>query len=179
MVGFDFPGTKTSKFDVIFDGGTNHKSKTYAAAVGVIRKLNEHIKKQNEESLRPSKSDEFKVQAVKKWLELHKKSPQPVSSLFEKSALFKRSIGPKKWDQKKPLDAALLPLLDRYCFRCHSTVRFDVFDRTAVEKRAGTAARYTAPDESGNIFMPQGRVLSNDERDALVKLLKELEPKPK
>ena len=27
---------------------------------------------------------------------------------------FKRSIGPKKWDQKKPLDAALLPLLDHY-----------------------------------------------------------------
>lgn len=165
MVDFDFPGTKNSDFDVVYDGEKNHKTKKYAAAVGVIAKLNEQIKKQNEESARPDKSDQFKILAVTKWLQLHKTNPQPESSVF------KRSIGSKKWDQKKGVDANLLPQLDRFCFRCHSTVRFDVFDREAVKVKAksGVASIYV---KFG--VMPQGRKLSDQQRIDLVKLLDEL-----
>lgn len=170
MVDFDFPGTKNSKFeaDVVFDGGRDHTTKKYAAAIDVIAKLNEYIRKQNEESLRPKSDpfpDGFKVLAVKKWLALHKADPKPVKSLF------KRSIGSKSWDEKKVLDAKLLPQLDRFCFRCHSTVRFDVFDREAVKVKAknGVASTYV-----NTKFMPQGRTLSDPQRTELAKLLDEL-----
>jgi hypothetical protein len=165
MADFDFPGTKNSNYDVIFDGEKDHKDKKYAAAVGVLSKINQHIKKQNQASLRPKGDplfDGYKVAAVTKWLDLHKTNPQPVS-------IFKRSIGAKQWNEKKALDAKLLPQLDRFCFRCHSTVRFDVFDRKAVKARSLTAAAFVDAQ-----FMPQGRKLSDQERADLVKLLNEL-----
>jgi hypothetical protein len=163
MVEFDFPGTKDGKADVIFDGGKDHKAKKYVAAVGVVAKLNRHILRQNEESARPNKSDRFKVLAVKKWLRLHKSNPEPIS-------LFKRSIGTQTWDKNKVLDAKLLPQLDRFCFRCHSTVRFDVFDRAKVKGNAFLASLYV-----GVGAMPQGRRLSGQELADLVKLLDELD----
>jgi hypothetical protein len=167
MLDFDFPGTKNATLDadVVFDGKRDHTTKTYAAAVRVIAKLNEAIQKQNEESQKPKGRDEFKILAVKKWLALHKANPQPELSPF------KRAIGKgKQWDAKNDVDAKLLPLMDRFCFRCHSAVRFDVFDRGAVKGNAFLAGIYVS---SGG--MPQGRLLGKTDLDDLVSLLEKLD----
>jgi len=34
-----------------------------------------------------------------------------------------------------PNEAEALDLLNRYCFRCHGTIKFNVFDKGAVKQR--------------------------------------------
>lgn len=165
MLDFDFPGTKkaTLDADVIFDGNRDHNTTTYADAVSVLLKLNRKIKVQNEESLRPNKPDQYKVDAVDKWIKLHEADPKP-------AGLFQRVIGAApQWDAGKPLDAQLLPRLSQYCFRCHSTIRFDVFNRRAMKGKSDTAGLYVSNDS-----MPEGRTLADGERATLVNLLSQL-----
>jgi hypothetical protein len=165
MMNFDFPNTKT-QYDVIFDGNDlSHTSAKYKLAVGVFRKLNSEIVRQNETSLRPDGSDEFKLQAAKKWISLHLKGEGPVASL-------RRSFGKSVWANS---ELTLLQMLDRYCFRCHSSMYYDIFDRAAVLQEKGTSKK-PGPlvDYVAYGFMPQGRKLSQPEKDKLVEYLKTL-----
>lgn len=167
MVEFDFPGTKNpeSADDVIYDGGRDHSKPTYMAAVQVISLINEAIRIQNEESLRKNKSDLFKILAVEKWLSLHKVNTDP-SPLFDRAINSGKGMGQKSWDEANSLDAALLPKLDHFCFRCHGVVRYDVFDRPKVKGLAGTMSSFI-----GDGTMPQGRTLTATEKEELQNLL--------
>lgn len=160
----EFPGTKNSNFDVIFDGGRDQTTTRYADAVTVLLKLNEHIKTQNKESLRGNGDDRFIVDAVEKWIGIHKKDPRPAS-------MFQRAIGTAPgWDPaKEDLDGELLPMLSRYCFRCHGTIRYNVFDREGLKDLGSTPSF-----KVGNRFMPQGRILPDEDRKRLVELLDQL-----
>lgn len=165
MMNFDFPNTK-AQHDAVFDGGLDHGSIKYKSAVKVFWKLNREIAHQNEEALRPGGSDKFKVAAAKKWLSLHANGEGPVDDLR------RRSFGKSIWTSH---ELPLLNLLDRYCFRCHSSMYYDVFDRSAVLGEKGT------PDFEGPIvsyvksgFMPQGRKILQPDRDNLVEYLKAL-----
>ena len=66
-------------------------------------------------------------------------------------------------------------MLDRYCFRCHSSMYYDIFDRAAVLQEKGTSQK-PGPlvDYVAYGFMPQGRKLSQPEKDKLVEYLKTL-----
>ncbi|MVT55288.1 hypothetical protein GPL17_33185 [Bradyrhizobium yuanmingense] len=164
MMDFDFPETK-SNHDVLFDGGKDHASAQYKAAVKVIWKLNSEIVHQNAKALRPDGTDAFKVAAGKKWLSLHAKGEGPAD-------LLKRVLGSKPWASN---ERSLLAMLSRYCFRCHSSMYYDVFDRAAVLNEKGTPQQpgpLVTYVESG--FMPQGRVLDKAEKDTLVQYLKAL-----
>ncbi len=170
MLKFDFPKTLAGNNDVVFDGGKDHSTSRYKTAVGVIHTLNTEIRAQNSGSQRPKgqmvngelANDDFKVQAVSKWLQLHSHGEGPVSA-------DKRSIGAKSWTQA---DLPLLELLDHYCFRCHSSMFYDVFDKaTVVTRKAQLSAYVSACSPSGGCFMPQGRVLEKADRDNLVKYL--------
>lgn len=55
--------------------------------------------------------------------------PQP-KALFDRA--LKSPLGPAMWNSANPVDAALLPKLNRYCFRCHGSVKFDIFDKEMV-----------------------------------------------
>ena len=170
MLKFDFPKTSAGNNDVVFDGGKDHSTPRYKAAVGVIHTLNTEIKAQNGGSQRPKgqvvngelANDDFKVQAVSKWLKLHPHGEGPVSA-------DKRSIGAKTWAQA---DLPLLDLLDHYCFRCHSSMFYDVFDKATVLTRKAQLSIYvSACSPSGRCLMPQGRILEKADRENLVKYL--------
>jgi hypothetical protein len=164
MMDFDFPATKSSQ-DVLFDGGRDHASAKYKAAVKVVWKLNNEIVRQNAKATRPDGSDAFKIDAGKKWLSLHANGEGPADIL-------QRSIGNSHWANA---DRPLLQMLSRYCFRCHSSMYYDVFDRSAVVREKGTPKQpgpLLSYVESG--FMPQGRKLDTTEKDKLVQLLQAL-----
>ena len=69
-------------------------------------------------------------------------------------------------------DSTLLGLLDRHCYRCHSAVAYDVFDKEAVFlRRFGMAARVELrPQVLG--AMPPDRDLDSAVRQALASRLR-------
>ena len=73
------------------------------------------------------------------------------------------------WTEGAAPDQELLPLLNQYSFRCHSSVRYHVFQKQAVVDRKGSI---TSRVKSGN--MPQDRVLDQATKDKLVALLSQL-----
>lgn len=168
---FDFRGVATSLNDVAFDGGKSHGSADYARAMGVFQKLNTSIKDQTfaAEQVRGTKS--YQTQAAEKWLSLHQTDLQriPYSN---------RSIGNEEWNSENRDEMRLLRLLDNHCFRCHSSLRYNVFDRQRVGQLKVRIQQYITtkvPDANGNplagYFMPQGRVLPIEERDEILRLL--------
>lgn len=63
----------------------------------------------------------------------------------------------------------LLPVLNQYCFRCHSSIAYHVFDRKAVVTRKGSI---TARVTSGS--MPQDRKLDGNTKNKLLALIDQL-----
>ena len=162
MLGFDFPGTAAGKYDVLVDGGKDHGTADYKAAMAVLRRLNTAMLAQNQASRRPDGLDTFKILSAQKWLDLHagQDQPQPPS----RRAL---QVGTGAvWNVANSDEQALLQRLDRYCFRCHGSMYYTVFDKSAVlDKKSGLIRRI----KDGR--MPQGRTLSNTERTELIDLL--------
>jgi len=152
----DFPSIKNGVNDVLFDGGKDHTSQQYKNAVDVIRKLNTLIRQQNIDSARANGSDLFKVKAVEKWLSVHQTNDNPVAPIDRALDLGKGIVWKNTGDEPK-----LLGLLDRYCFRCHSSVLYNVFDKESVLLlKPKIFVRVQLPKENKN-HMPQGRVLDD------------------
>ena len=143
----------------------------------VIRKINTEIEQQNEFSQPLSPQQ----RAAEHWLELHQFSDTHVD-IFERSIL--RPQGAGVWRRDDPLDAQLLPKLNRYCFRCHGSVEFDIFDRGAVTRlKASLDSRLQPRDQLENpaAGMPPDRsaqTLTADDLARLRDLIKAL-PDPK
>jgi hypothetical protein len=100
--------------------------------------------------------------------------PQP-EPLFER--VLKSPLGSSTWNPANPTDAALLPKLNRYCFRCHGSVKFDVFDKEMVLRfrtsmKAALFPRNKIPDPRK--AMPPDRTLSATELASLRELLGKL-----
>jgi hypothetical protein len=148
----DFPSTNGT-LDVLYDGGLDHATQQYADVFAVIRKLNELIRAQNVSSLRSPPEDEFKVKAVEKWLAIHQTDVTPLPPIAR--AL---DLGGEVW-QDTPADNKMLGLLSQYCFRCHSTVLYGVFDKQSVIDRSFSIRRRISLPAEDIFHMPQGRIL--------------------
>lgn len=157
MVEYDFPATAAGNFDAVFDGGKDHSAAKYSAAVARLKTLNKEIRDQNVAAKRPDGSDQFKIASVEKWISLHATSDAPVR--IEDRAL---SVGGAVWDKGNASDQTALGYLNRYCFRCHGSMYYSVFDKTAVLDRKLSIQRRV---RSG--VMPQGRTLALAEREAV------------
>lgn len=132
----DFAVVKTMPFGVLFDGGKDETKQEFADAFKIIRRLNREIREQNY-SVEPKPTPvppSFQLRAVDKWLELHDSSTSH-QDLFSR-ALPNRA-GALPWNATATPDKDLLPLLNQYCFRCHSSLEFNIFDRPAVAGRRG------------------------------------------
>ena len=165
--GDDFDGVATSAHGVIFDGSKDQHSQQFKAAFEALRKLNTKIHKQNE-AVDP---DSFQVMAVKKWLEVHKGNDTHVPPIQRALGLSKD----RKWGSD-PDDKILLPLLNRYCFRCHSSLKYHVFDKEAVIRRKSRIERkMTNPNPPA---MPQDRALGSATKKTILDLVKKL-PDPR
>jgi hypothetical protein len=173
---FDYRGISGSLNDVLFDGGRDQSTQDYTRAFDVVRKLNTGIAAESLAAEKDSSEPTFQTLAVRKWLELHQTSDarKPYSV---------RSFGALSWDPVDADEMKLLRLLDNHCFRCHSSLRYNVFDKEAVGARRDLILLYLfAPvaDSAGNPLpgniMPQGRVLTEADKAEIERLLKTIFP---
>jgi hypothetical protein len=145
-------------------------------AFDVIRKLNTGIAAESLAAEADPDVPTFQTLAARKWLELHQASDtrKPYSV---------RSIGAQSWDAANPDEMKLLRLLNNHCFRCHSALRYNVFDKQAVAERRDLMILFIntpVKDAAGNPlpgnFMPQGRVLTASQKVEIERLLKVVFP---
>jgi hypothetical protein len=154
--GDDFPDVP--KGNVLPDGTASFQS---------FRTMNEEVLAQNKQV----DANGFAVLAVSKWLDLH---PNGLghAPLFERA--LKRPGTSTIWNKQNSVDAKLLPLLNRNCFRCHSSVSYHVFEKRAVVLRKDSMAKLL--EEKPEKKMPQDRTLSPQTIQEMKTLLKELKP---
>jgi hypothetical protein len=139
---------------VLFDGGPDTHSEQFRKAFGVIYTLNLEIKAQNAVTNGPGR-DHFQLRAVNRWLQLHGNNVQFAGP-------FDRNIGAAsdaQWTKTNQIDAQVLPLLNRYCVRCHSSLRYSVFDKPAVIQKKAAILSYLQSPPASPWAMPQDRNL--------------------
>ena len=168
--GDDFPIVRTNSSNgVVFDGGRDTTSTGFKSAFSAVKTLNTEIRDQN----RTAGGEDFQLRAVENWLALHATNIDflpPIDRAIPPPA---SNPGAHVWNRANPDDEATLKLLDQFCFRCHSSVIYHVFDKEAVFQRKDSIARRL---DSGT--MPQDRILDTAEwkpkRDDLIKFIKAL-----
>lgn len=162
----DFASLKAKGTPILSDARTNDSSDSaFHQAFDVIRRFNEEALRQNT-SVHP---DLFETEAARTWLRLHASSDERRSPVDRGFSL----NGKPKWS---PGETEGLARLNRYCFRCHGSVRFSVFDRSAVVGRGGNMRDRLKPDagQQKSFKMPPDRVLPEAEIQALDEFLKKL-----
>jgi hypothetical protein len=158
---------------VVFDGGTDTQTEQFKRAFAIIYQLNQEIRDQNADL---GDLSAFQLRAVEKWLDLHKSNSDFVD-------IFDRNLAPaegRQWSKQNSVDSQLLPLLNRYCFRCHSSLRYHIFDKNMVFARKGLMVRRLELPAENKFAMPQDRDLvslgQNDpmllrDRNCMIQLL--------
>jgi hypothetical protein len=163
----DFASLKTGGPPIIFDAHTNDVTQaSFARAFDVIRRFNEEALAQDE----IAQGNSFEAQAARTWLKLHAQSDQHFPPVSRGFSLTNSPV----W---QPSEAGGLALLNRYCFRCHGSVRFSVFDRAAVVEKAGIMRQRIRPSQpqlKRYFKMPPDRTLSDQDLRALDDFLKNL-----
>lgn len=171
---------------VLFDAGQNPAPERFAAAFETIVTLNREVQQQSADADR-GENPSIQLRTVEKWLSLHGNAAGSVTSHQPPIARALQGANGVVWDPTQPREVELLGLLNRFCYRCHSSVGFSVFDKNQVLERVqlGTAEFMIA-----NSFMPQDRTLASladrgtEAKDQLLSLrrlqdlLKELETEP-
>lgn len=158
---------KDSEHGVLFDGGRDVGSQKFQSAFAIVRALNSEIRIQNEKA----GGETFPLRAVDHWLKLHRANTGFVAPIERALPPPQNQPNAKVWQRGNAADESLLPLLNRYCYRCHSSVAYHVFDKQAVfQRRNGMAGRVErGPETNGG--MPQDRRLSADlKRDLATRL---------
>ena len=160
MAGQDFEGLKAP---VLFDPGT----------FGTILLLNDEILRQNI----AAQPDSVMRRAAEHWLSTHLRQGPAPEPLFNRS--IKAVPGSAVWNDADPVDAELLPKLNRFCFRCHGSVLFDVMDKGMVLAYRSNIHASLFPREQivdKRAAMPPDRDLSPEEfarlRDLILRLRK-------
>lgn len=154
----DFPKFRDTKTPLLFDAGTNDvTTERFRNAFQLIQTFNDEADKHAH--LAQPKHDETLASA--KWLELHKTDPKPVPPV-------QRAIGPApQWSAADQNDVAVLETMNQYCYRCHGTVKFSVFNKQATVERAANIVQRLKTSEVG-LKMPPDRELPEDKRKQLV-----------
>lgn len=158
--GDDFKLVKDT--DVLVDG--------VPQAYDTIRLLNREIERQNAAVITRPNDARFALLAVRKWLEIHKEDqPDANRHIPPLRRGFTEKAGDAVWTAGSNPDEKLLPLLNQHCFRCHSSVRYHVFQKQAVMDRKG---KILARVGSGN--MPQDRKLDEGTKKSILELVGQL-----
>lgn len=152
----DFPAVLKGPFDPVYDGGRNHKSAQYRRAMDTLEKINRQIKKDGRFVETEARS------GVDKWLQLrsvHGDVPVP---------LVERGLD-GQWVNNL-YDKELLGMLSQNCFRCHGSIKYNVFEKKAVKDRSQNIPLFL---DSG--YMPEGRTLPERDKACLIALVERLE----
>jgi hypothetical protein len=143
---------------ILYDGGPDLATPQFKKAFDVIRRLNAEIKAQNwDAAVNPDIAADanFPLRAVTKWLELHDPAAADAARHVPPH---QRGFGPQPWDPASERDRILLYYLDRYCYRCHSSIKYHVFERQEVLKRKGDIEARVTELQDATVWMPQDRM---------------------
>ena len=149
----DFTALAASPFGVLYDGGKDINVQKFKDAFEVLRRINGAIAKQNAFA-GGNVASNFQLQAVKKWICLHAADDSHIPP-------YQRGFGDAPWDANNATHKKALYYFNRYCYRCHSSVRFNVFDRSAVLGNIGEMrerVQMLSETDSAN-WMPQDRTI--------------------
>ena len=154
--------------DVLPDGGPDPTTEKFKKAFEVIRKLNRDTKAQNVDAVADVNPDvtasaNFSIRAVTKWLELHDPARPDATRHVPP---FERGFGSKPWDPANNDERMLLYFFNRYCFRCHSSIKYHVFERVEVVSRKSDISDRVTELTDPKIWMPQDRVFPGLEQTA-------------
>ncbi|RKH10074.1 hypothetical protein D7V97_14835 [Corallococcus sp. CA053C] len=181
----DFPAlNKPDAPAPLFDAGKNVTSVKYATAFGVLRQLNQEVAAM-QKHVNPTG---FHLAATQKWLEVHRTAVAPEPDLVKRAVTFFNTGHPLKKDRKPtaaPLnwtsaagDKELLGLLNRYCYRCHGAVRYDVFSKDMVADQSGPILDRLDPNPTQakivGFKMPVDREMGDTDRKRLITLIEQL-----
>jgi hypothetical protein len=152
--------------DVLPDGGPDPTTEKFKKAFDVIRKLNREMRAQNVDAA--TNSDvaapvNFPIRAVTKWLALHDPA---LADATKPVPPFRRGFGTKPWDPANDDERTLLYFFNRYCFRCHSSIKYHVFERSEVLRLKGDIADRVTELTDPKLWMPQDRVFPGLEQAA-------------
>jgi hypothetical protein len=155
----DFTVFKTNGLFLLVDGGTNDtNSPSFKKAFDVIKMFNKEA--DDQVSLAQPKQDE--VLASHKWLELH-----GTNNNYSHVLPVDRAIGLEpRWSETNANDVTILAAFNQYCFRCHGTVKFSVFNRQEIQQvqiLANIEQRIKTNAPIG-VKMPPDRPLPDDVR---------------
>ena len=156
----DFQKLKDSGLALLFDAGTNDPdSPKYRQAFDIIAKFNLEADKHAKQA-QPFHDETL---ASAKWQELH-------STNFAHLPPIQRAIGPSpQWNKN---EKNVLNTMNQYCYRCHGTVKFSVFNRTNTFNRRALIVGSLAVNAKVGIKMPPDRDLPDDKREQLVNFFK-------
>jgi hypothetical protein len=154
----DFPAVKALGLPLVFDAQTNDTTTpAYRNAFDVIRRFNEEA----DAEVRVAQPTHDEALASAKWLALHGAS-------YAHFPPIERAIGAMpQWSSQNPNDARVLGVLNQYCFRCHGTVKFSVFDKQAVQALRAPIIERIGPDVPIGERMPPDRDLTEELRALL------------
>ena len=110
----------------------------------MLRQLNKEIAVQTTLSLRPNGSEDYKKKAVEKWNELHAKSDAPAAQ-GDRSL----SVGQRVWSSTNATDMKTLGELNRYCFRCHSSMIITFYKQAVFSKKRKIKSSLPEADAAG------------------------------
>lgn len=152
----------------LFDAGNDPSAAKYRDAFEVFRKLNREIREHN----RAVDPQALSTLGADNWMRLHEASDEHAPPI-ERGWL---SSG-NEWHKDNPLHEELVPLLNRYCYRCHGTIYYNVFNKhdklgvqQGVEDWVGMMAENV---EAGR--MPLDRRLSKSEQAEIAGRLRKFE----
>ena len=156
----DFPKLKASNRALLYDAGTNDPTdKKFKDALDVIRTFNQEAH-QYAKAAQPNHDE---VLAASKWLEVHTGNDAPVPPI-------KRAIGKDAvWAEGQAGEVAVLETMNRYCYRCHGTIKFSVFNKGSVVENKVKLRQRLAADAEVGLKMPPDRELPQDKRDQILK----------
>lgn len=148
----DFTALAGSTQGVLYDGGKELNKPQFHSAFGVVRIINEEIRDQNR--LLGEDAANFQLAAVNKWLSLH----PPGAAGAVHVPPYKRSFGSPAWEADNESHRKLLYYFNRYCYRCHSSVEYNVFDLEAVKTLRGLMRKMLLEIKDPRTWMPQDRI---------------------
>jgi hypothetical protein len=144
---------------ILVDGGGDTSTAQFKKAFDVLRMLNAEIKAQNLDvdgaSGVPNPGN-FAFRAVSKWLDLHDAG---LADATRHVPPYQRGFGSQPWDPQRENERTLLYYLNRYCYRCHSSIKYNVFERREVLRLKGDIMQRVTDLEDPKQWMPQDREL--------------------
>jgi hypothetical protein len=160
----EFTSVKTNGFPLLVDAKTNDpNSSAYKFAFDVIRRFNAEA----DEQVSKTQPAHDEALASHKWLDVHASNNEHVLPLD-------RAIGLEpRWSNQDTNDAKTLSTFNQYCFRCHGSVKFSVFNRQELRspQLKGIILQSLQTNAALGVKMPPDRELPDEHRTTLLNFI--------